>query len=57
MTSVDIVASELPLGTYSVTVEKQGFRSTTLTGIPVSVGSPARADAGSSPAQCRKSSR
>jgi hypothetical protein len=38
------VASELPLGSYSVTVEKQGFRTTTLTGIPVSVGSPARAD-------------
>jgi len=38
------VANELPLGTYSVTVEKQGFRTTTLNGIPVSVGSPARAD-------------
>jgi hypothetical protein len=38
------VASELPLGSYNVTVEKQGFRTTTLTGIPVSVGSPARAD-------------
>ena len=39
------VASELPLGTYSVKVEKQGFRTTTLTQIPVSVGSPTRADA------------
>jgi hypothetical protein len=39
------VAYELPLGSYSVTVEKQGFRTTTLAGIPVSVGSPARADA------------
>ena len=29
------VANELPLGTYSVTVEKQGFRTTTLNGIPV----------------------
>ena len=38
------MASELPLGSYSVTVEKEGFRTTTLTGIPVSVGSPARAD-------------
>jgi len=38
------IASELPLGTYSITVEKAGFRSTTLTGIPVSVGSPSRAD-------------
>jgi len=38
-------ATELPLGTYNITVEKQGFRSTTLTGIPVSVGSAARADA------------
>ena len=37
--------SELPLGTYSVTVEKEGFRTTTLNQIPVSVGSPARADA------------
>jgi len=38
------VASELPLGTYSVTVSKAGFRTTTLTDIPVSVGSAARAD-------------
>jgi hypothetical protein len=41
----EYVASELPLGTYSVTVEKQGFRTMTLTQIPVSVGSPTRADA------------
>jgi hypothetical protein len=41
----EYVASELPLGTYSVTVEKQGFRAITLTQIPVSVGSPTRADA------------
>jgi hypothetical protein len=40
----EYVASELPLGTYSVTIEKQGFRTTTLNQIPVSVGSPARAD-------------
>jgi hypothetical protein len=40
----EYVASELPLGTYSVTVEKQGYRTTTLTQIPVSVGAPARAD-------------
>jgi hypothetical protein len=39
------VASELPLGTYNITVEREGFRSTTLTGIPVSVGSATRADA------------
>ncbi|MGC1461244.1 MAG: carboxypeptidase-like regulatory domain-containing protein [Terracidiphilus sp.] len=39
------VASELPLGTYSITVEKEGFRTTTLTNIPVSVGSASRADA------------
>lgn len=38
-------AAELPLGSYSITIEKSGFRSLTLTGIPVSVGSPARADA------------
>jgi hypothetical protein len=40
----EYVASELPLGTYSVTVEKEGFSTTTLTEIPVSVGSPTRAD-------------
>jgi hypothetical protein len=39
------VASELPLGNYNITVEKDGFRTTTLTNIPVSVGSAARADA------------
>jgi hypothetical protein len=38
------VASELPLGTYNITVEKDGFRTITLTNIPVSVGSAARAD-------------
>jgi hypothetical protein len=38
------VASELPLGTYSITVEKDGFRTTTLNNIPVSMGTPARAD-------------
>ena len=37
--------SELPLGTYSITIEVEGFRTTTLNQIPVSVGSPARADA------------
>ena len=41
----EYVVSELPLGTYNVTVEKQGFRTTTLTQIPVSVGAPTRADA------------
>jgi hypothetical protein len=39
------VASELPLGTYDITVEKNGFGTTTLTDIPVSVGTPTRADA------------
>jgi hypothetical protein len=39
------VASELPLGTYSITIEKSGFSSMTLTNIPVSVGSATRADA------------
>jgi hypothetical protein len=38
------VASELPLGSYSITVVKEGFRTTTLNNIPVSVGSAARAD-------------
>jgi len=38
-------ASELPLGNYSITFEKQGFQTTTLTGIKVSVGAPTRADA------------
>ena len=41
----EYAASELPLGTYSLTVEKQGFRTLTLTQIPVSVGAPTRADA------------
>ena len=45
----EYVASELPLGSYNVTIEKDGFRTTTLTGIPVSVGTPARADAKLSP--------
>jgi hypothetical protein len=39
------VANELPLGSYNITIEKPGFRVTTLSGVPVSVGSPARADA------------
>jgi len=38
------IASELPLGTYNVTVEMQGYRTTTSTSIPVNVGSPTRAD-------------
>ncbi|MGB8259722.1 MAG: carboxypeptidase regulatory-like domain-containing protein [Terracidiphilus sp.] len=38
-------ASELPLGAYNITVEKEGFRTITLTQIPVSVGAPTRADA------------
>ena len=37
-------ASELPLGTYSVTVAKEGYETTTLTKVPVSVGAPTRAD-------------
>jgi len=41
----EYLTSELPLGVYNVTIEKEGFRTTTLTKIPVSVGSPARADA------------
>ena len=41
----EYVASELPLGTYTVTIEKTGFRKVNLTQIPVSVGAPARADA------------
>ena len=41
----DYVATELPPGSYNITVEKEGFRTITLTDIPVSVGSPARADA------------
>ena len=39
------VASELPLGTYSVTVGMQGYKTITLNQIPVNVGSPTRADA------------
>ncbi len=41
----EYVASELPLGTYTVAIEKAGFRKVNLTQIPVSVGAPARADA------------
>jgi hypothetical protein len=41
----EYAAAELPLGIYSVTIAKEGFRTTTLTQIPVSVGSPTRADA------------
>jgi len=41
----EYVAAELPLGYYSITVEKQGFRAITLTDVPVSVGAPTRADA------------
>jgi hypothetical protein len=41
----EYLTSELPLGTYNITVEKEGFRTITLTAIPVSVGAQARADA------------
>lgn len=41
----EYVASELPLGTYNITVAQQGFKTITLTQIPVSVGAPTRADA------------
>ncbi|MGA9071404.1 MAG: carboxypeptidase regulatory-like domain-containing protein [Terracidiphilus sp.] len=41
----EFIASELPLGTYSITVAKEGFSTTTLTEIPVRVGAPTRADA------------
>jgi hypothetical protein len=41
----DYIATELPPGSYNVTVEKEGFRTITLTEIPVSVGAPAHADA------------
>ena len=44
-TAGEYVASELPLGTYNLTIEKEGFRKASLTKVPVSVGSPARADA------------
>jgi hypothetical protein len=39
------VVSELPLGIYSLTVSRDGFKSVTLTKIPVSVGAASRADA------------
>lgn len=48
------VAAELPLGTYSVTVAQEGYRTTTLTGIPVSVGSPTRADVKLAPGMVRE---
>jgi hypothetical protein len=40
----EYVASELPLGSYNVTVTREGFRTITLTQISLSVGSPTRAD-------------
>jgi len=39
------VASELPLGSYSISVSKEGFGTITLNKIPVSVASVTRADA------------
>ena len=51
------VASELPLGTYSITIARDGFRTTTLTNIPVSVGSASRADARLATGGSRKQSR
>jgi hypothetical protein len=41
----DWEVSELPLGTYDVTVKKAGFRSQTIKGVRVDVSSTARADA------------
>ncbi|HUO61015.1 MAG TPA: carboxypeptidase-like regulatory domain-containing protein [Candidatus Acidoferrales bacterium] len=41
----EYVASELPLGNYSISITKEGFRTMTLTNVPVSVGAPQRADA------------
>jgi Carboxypeptidase regulatory-like domain/TonB-dependent Receptor Plug Domain len=35
---------ELPIGAYSITVEKSGFKSSTITGIQVEVGTERRAD-------------
>jgi hypothetical protein len=37
-------AAELPLGSYSITVERDGFRTMTLTQVPVAVGAPTRVD-------------
>jgi len=47
----EYVVSELPLGSYSVTISKEGFRTMTLTSISVSVGTPQRADAKLTPGQ------
>jgi hypothetical protein len=41
----EYLASELPLGSYSVTIAMTGFSTMTLTGIPVSAGASSRADA------------
>src|SRR5215813_13960551 len=42
---------ELPIGTYSVTVEKEGFKTGVVTGIQVEVGSERRADLTLQPGQ------
>lgn len=48
-------ASELPPGSYSVTITKSGFRTATAKGITVSVTNPARADISLSPGQVQES--
>ena len=49
------IASELPPGSYSVTISKTGFRTATAKGISVSVSSPARADISLTPGQVQES--
>jgi outer membrane receptor protein involved in Fe transport len=48
-------ASELPPGTYSITISKSGFRTATAKGITVSVTTPARADISLTPGQVQES--
>ena len=48
-------ASELPPGTYSVTITKAGFRTATLKGVAVSVSSSARANAMLTPGEIKES--
>jgi len=48
------VVPELPIGNYSVTVEKQGFRAGVVTALRVEVSQERRADVASNPANWRK---
>jgi hypothetical protein len=46
--------TEMPLGTYEVAVEHEGFRKSIVRGVQVAVGSPTRANATLTPGQVRE---